>query len=90
MIPTEDLFKATVLAMELGMMEPTNQILGGHALFDLEDLGLNHAWQTTPAVASKIVKMLGVSILTHCNNIFYFSLLRNPRSKSFAFLVGTL
>ncbi|XP_073942082.1 alpha-tocopherol transfer protein-like [Choristoneura fumiferana] len=58
-IPTEDLFKATLMAMELGMMEPTNQILGAHALFDLEDIGLHHAWQTTPAIASKIVKMLG-------------------------------
>lgn len=77
--------------MELGMMEPTNQILGGHALFDLEDLGLNHAWQTTPAVASKIVKMLGVSILIHCNNTFIFLWSemhgQNPSNSSW---VGTL
>lgn len=57
-IPIEDLFKATILALELGMMEPRTQILGGVALFDLEDLGTQHAWQCTPSVAAKIVKIL--------------------------------
>ncbi|XP_061707563.1 alpha-tocopherol transfer protein-like [Cydia pomonella] len=58
-IPTNDLFRATLIAMELGMMEPASQILGAHAIFDLEDIGLHHAWQVTPAIASKIVKLLG-------------------------------
>jgi len=57
-IPVEDLFRATILAIELGMMEQRTQILGGVAIFDLEDIGTQHAWQITPSVASKIVKML--------------------------------
>ncbi|KAJ0182045.1 hypothetical protein K1T71_002767 [Dendrolimus kikuchii] len=57
-ISVEELFKATVLSLELGVLEPQNQILGGVALFDLEDLSTQHAWQVTPSVASKIVKLL--------------------------------
>lgn len=59
-IPVEHLFRATILAIELGMMEQRTQILGGVAIFDLEAIGTQHAWQITPSVASKIVKMLVV------------------------------
>ncbi|XP_045511357.1 alpha-tocopherol transfer protein-like isoform X2 [Colias croceus] len=57
-IPVDDLFKATIFAMEIGVLEVRTQILGGVALFDLEDIGVQHAWQITPSVASKIVKLL--------------------------------
>ncbi|XP_030036988.2 alpha-tocopherol transfer protein isoform X2 [Manduca sexta] len=57
-IPIEDMFKATILALELGMMEQRTQILGGVALFDLENIGTQHAWQCTPSIAAKIVKIL--------------------------------
>ncbi|KAF9804182.1 hypothetical protein SFRURICE_020610 [Spodoptera frugiperda] len=57
-IPVEDLFKATIMAMELGLLEQRSQILGGVAVFDLENIGTQHAWQITPAVASKIVKLM--------------------------------
>ncbi|KAL4712986.1 hypothetical protein ACJJTC_012056 [Scirpophaga incertulas] len=57
-ISVEDLFKATLLALELGLMEQRTQILGGIALFDLEDIGTQHAWQITPSVAARIVKLL--------------------------------
>ncbi|CAG4997994.1 unnamed protein product [Parnassius apollo] len=57
-IPIDDLFKATILALELGMLEQRTQILGGLAIFDLEEIGTQHAWQLTPHVAAKIVKLL--------------------------------
>ncbi|XP_013133983.1 PREDICTED: alpha-tocopherol transfer protein-like [Papilio polytes] len=57
-VPIDDLFKATILAMELGMLEQRNQILGGLAIFDLADIGTQQAWQITPSIANKIVKLL--------------------------------
>ncbi|XP_041980370.1 alpha-tocopherol transfer protein [Aricia agestis] len=57
-IPIDDILKGTIFALELGALEPRNQILGGVALFDLEDLTMQHVWQITPSVASKIVKLL--------------------------------
>lgn len=57
-ICVEELFKATILSLELGMMEPRTQILGASALVDLEDLGSQHVWQCTPSVAAKLLKIL--------------------------------
>ncbi|XP_026726891.1 alpha-tocopherol transfer protein-like isoform X2 [Trichoplusia ni] len=57
-IPVEDLFKATIIALELGLLEQRSQILGGVAVFDLQDIGTQHAWQITPSVASKMVKLM--------------------------------
>lgn len=61
-IPVEDLFKATIMALELGLLEQRSQILGGVAVFDLENIGTQHAWQITPSVASKMVKLMVVSV----------------------------
>lgn len=47
--------------MQLGILEPRTQILGGVVLFDLEDIRTQHAWQVTPSIASRIVKLLVVS-----------------------------
>lgn len=60
-ISVPDMFKGMILALEVGSFEPRTQILGGVAIVDLEDIGTQHAWQATPAVAAKIVKMLVVS-----------------------------
>lgn len=57
----EELFRGTILALELGLLEQRTQILGGVALFDLEDIGTQQAWQITPTVAARIVKLLVVS-----------------------------
>lgn len=71
--------KATIFALELGMLEQRTQILGGVALFDLEDLSTYHAWQITPSVASKVVKLLVVRInyimfkKLKINNIIYLT-----------------
>lgn len=51
------------MALELGLLEQRTQILGGVALFDLEDIGTQHAWQITPSVAARMVKLLVVSFL---------------------------
>ncbi|XP_072936987.1 alpha-tocopherol transfer protein-like [Epargyreus clarus] len=74
-IPVDDLFKATVFALELGLLEQRTQILGGVAVFDLADIGTQHAWQITPSVAAMIVKLLVSSFpaITHAIHIINHS-----------------
>ena len=62
-ISMDDLFKATLVLMELGSMEPRAQIVGGIGIFDLEGLTLNHAWNMSPSTAQKIISIMVVSRL---------------------------
>lgn len=48
--PVEEIFKATVIILELGVLEPRAQILGGVAIFDLQGITMSHAWTITPQV----------------------------------------
>jgi hypothetical protein len=57
----EELFKATVVILELAVMEQRAQILGGICIFDLGGITLQHALQVTPAIARKSVDLLVVS-----------------------------
>lgn len=57
-IPIDDLFKGTIFAFQIGLLEQRSQIMGGVAIFDLEDLSTQHVWQITPTVASKMIKLL--------------------------------
>lgn len=60
--PVEDLFKATIAILEVGILEPRAQILGGVAILDMEGLTMNHAWQITPSVVSKVVEIMVTSL----------------------------
>ncbi|XP_039278551.1 alpha-tocopherol transfer protein-like isoform X1 [Nilaparvata lugens] len=57
----DELFKASLAILELGMLEPRAQILGGVVIWDLAGLTLNHAWQITPTVASKVIELMVTS-----------------------------
>lgn len=46
----DEIFKATVIILELGLLEPRAQILGGIVIFDLEGITMTHAWTITPQV----------------------------------------
>lgn len=59
-IPLNDIFKATLVLFEMGSLEPQAQVLGGIGIFDLERMGLNHAWCITPSVAKKIISLMVV------------------------------
>lgn len=48
--PIEDIFKATVIVLELGVLEPIAQIMGGIVIFDLKNITMAHAWTVTPQV----------------------------------------
>ncbi|XP_065200309.1 alpha-tocopherol transfer protein-like [Planococcus citri] len=57
----DEIFKAALAVLELGILEPRAQILGGLVIFDLENFGLQQAWHVTPSVASKVLDLMGVS-----------------------------
>ncbi|XP_044742317.1 alpha-tocopherol transfer protein-like isoform X2 [Chrysoperla carnea] len=54
----EELFKASVITLELGILEPRCQIMGGICILDLKGLSLNHTWQVTPAMAMKMLEFV--------------------------------
>ena len=59
----DEIFKAALAVLELGVLEPRAQILGGLVIFDLENFSLQQAWHVTPSVASKVLDLMGVSYL---------------------------
>ena len=50
----EELFKATVIILELGILEPRAQVLGGVVIFDLEGITMAHVWSITPQVSNAL------------------------------------
>ncbi|KRT82609.1 CRAL-TRIO domain containing protein, partial [Oryctes borbonicus] len=57
-ISVTELFQATLIVLELAILEQRAQILGGIAMFDLGGLTLNQALHMTPSVASKMVQIM--------------------------------
>lgn len=56
--PVEELFKATISVLELGILEPRAQILGGIVIFDLKNITMAHAWTVTPQVATMMLSLM--------------------------------
>ncbi|XP_033611360.1 alpha-tocopherol transfer protein isoform X3 [Cryptotermes secundus] len=54
----EELFKATVVVLELAVLEQRAQILGGICIFDLGGISMQHAWQITPSIARRTVELM--------------------------------
>ncbi|EDW03189.1 alpha-tocopherol transfer protein isoform X2 [Drosophila grimshawi] len=61
-VTVDDIFRATIILQELGSMEPISQIMGGVAIFDLKDLGLEHLIHLSPGVAQKMLALLVTSM----------------------------
>jgi len=59
-VDIEDVFRATMIIQELGMLEEDSQILGARVLFDLQGITVSHAWHTTPTLAGKTLQLLEV------------------------------
>jgi cell division FtsZ-interacting protein ZapD len=57
----DELMKATVIILELAVLEQRAQILGGICIFDLGGISLQHAWQITPSIARRTVELMVVS-----------------------------
>lgn len=58
----EEIFKATIIILELGVLEPRAQILGGTVIFDLEGITMAHAWTITPQVILRLLYTLPLSL----------------------------
>lgn len=54
----DDLFRATLIILEIGSFEPISQVMGGVGIFDFEGLTLNHCLQMTPSVAQKVISLM--------------------------------
>lgn len=59
-ISVDDIFRATIILLELGSLEPIAQVTGGVGIFDLKDLNLNHILHLSPSVAQKMIALLVV------------------------------
>lgn len=71
-IPVDELFKATLIVLEIGIMEPRAQVLGGVGIFDLEGLSMSHISSMSPSVAQKMIAIMVVrqiyfQVLFICN-----------------------
>lgn len=63
-VTIDDIFRATLLLLELASLEPRAQVLGGVCIFDLEGLSFGHLWHMSPSVAQKIIALM-VSAVPH-------------------------
>lgn len=52
------LFRAVILAIEIGMIEPKTQVSGVHVILDLEKLTLTHIMQVNPSTAKLIMDFI--------------------------------
>lgn len=59
----DEVFQATLIVLELAILEQRAQILGGICMFDLGGLSLQQAWYMTPTIAHKMVQIMVVSSL---------------------------
>uniref|UniRef100_A0A1B6EH81 CRAL-TRIO domain-containing protein n=1 Tax=Cuerna arida TaxID=1464854 RepID=A0A1B6EH81_9HEMI len=57
----DELFKATLAILELGILEPRAQVLGGRVIWDLEGLTMAHYWQISPAIVQKVIELMVTS-----------------------------
>lgn len=57
----DEMFQATIATVEMALIEPRAQILGGICLFDLAGLSMQQAWYMTPNVAHKMVQIMVTS-----------------------------
>lgn len=62
-ISVDDIFRGTLVLIEIGSLEPIAQVKGGVAIFDMKGLNLNHVMQLSPAVAQKMLCLMVVSWL---------------------------
>lgn len=58
----DEIFQATLVILELAILEEQAQILGGVCIFDLGDMSMQQAWQLTPTIAAKMLQIMVVSI----------------------------
>ncbi|KAL0821305.1 hypothetical protein ABMA28_005899 [Loxostege sticticalis] len=76
--PVDDLIRGCLLLLEVGIMQPKLQILGGTALIDCEGITMKHFRQLSPAIALQAMNVMGFAFPLHqrgvhvvnCSRIF--------------------
>ncbi|CAH2229644.1 jg4874 [Pararge aegeria aegeria] len=77
-IPVEDLVRGCLIFLEVGIMQPKLQVLGGTALLDCEGITLKHMRQLTPSVVMQIINVTGFAFpiyqrgmhIINCSRLF--------------------
>ncbi|KAL4717305.1 hypothetical protein ACJJTC_017192 [Scirpophaga incertulas] len=77
-LPVEDLIRGCLLLLEVGIMQPKLQVLGGTALLDCQGISMKHMRQLSPAVAMQAMNVMGFAFPLHqrevhvvnCSRIF--------------------
>ncbi|KAM3960458.1 clavesin-2 [Aphomia sociella] len=63
--PPEDLIRGCLLLLEVGIMQPKLQVLGGTALIDCEGLTMKHIRNISPTIALQAINVMGFSFPLH-------------------------
>ncbi|GBP21773.1 Clavesin-1 [Eumeta japonica] len=77
-ISIEDVAQGGLCLLEVGIMSPRLQVLGGTCLIDCEGLTMRHVRQYTPSIAMQFINIMGLSFPLHqrgmhvinCSRIF--------------------
>ncbi|XP_075151325.1 alpha-tocopherol transfer protein [Haematobia irritans] len=68
-VKTDDIFRATVCLMEMGILEPITQVVGGIGIFDLQGFSLGHLLHLSPSVATNVIAVVASSMPTRVESI---------------------
>lgn len=60
-IPVEDILRGMLLLLEIGILCPRLQVLGGTAMLDCEGLMMKHMRHLTPSYVQQAISIMGVS-----------------------------
>ncbi|XP_047532329.1 clavesin-1-like [Vanessa atalanta] len=64
-LPVEDLIRGCLLFLEVGIMQPKLQVLGGTAMIDCDGIGMKHVRQLTPSIATQAMNVMGITFPIH-------------------------
>ncbi|OWR46676.1 alpha-tocopherol transfer protein-like [Danaus plexippus] len=63
--PADDLIRGCLLSLEIGIMQPKLQVLGGTAIVDCEGITMKHMRQLSPSIAVQAMNIMGFSFPLH-------------------------
>lgn len=72
--PTEDLVKAGMAMLEIGIRQPKSQIMGGVLIVDMDGIAIRHVATLTPTIAYQIIALCGTAFpnrMSTCHIINY-------------------
>lgn len=70
-----DMFRATIVALEIAMLEPKTQVGGVHVILSFDGLSLSHIAQFTPSIAKTILDWVQVTFFLNLCKILCLKLM---------------